>query len=104
MLSSFITIREYQVEGFRCGIIGVVDYVSDPDKSAVDKALELAEEIAANGEAIPVSISSMLLRTIAHTFNHSTPGIESCKTSHLTCTRVGTRTRFVVVTACHAHF
>ncbi|KAJ3488787.1 hypothetical protein NLI96_g2572 [Meripilus lineatus] len=58
---------------------GVVDYVSDPDKSAVDKALELAEEIAANGEAIPVSISSMLLRTIAHTFNHSTPGIESCK-------------------------
>ena len=77
-----------------------MDYVSDPDKSAVDKALELAEEIAANGEGVSISIFRVLLGTIAHRIDHSTSGIESCKTSHLACTRVGTRTRSVVIISC----
>lgn len=36
--------------------IGLVDYVSDPGTTAVDRALKLAEEIAVNGMALGLSL------------------------------------------------
>ena len=64
----------------------MVDYVSKEGTNAVDRAVELAEEIAVNG-MLGSSCDGVGMLTSVEL--HSTFGVESGETGYFACTGIG---------------